>query len=123
MFFIPKQVDLILELLKIQLGHDMSTTVYPGLREHIRHASSTNLVPEWHTCSAIIAEQSVDSSLCSHPQYGAHAIFHPVGFVIKLPPEATQYIGWIVAVGATREEAEAAIHQLSKLVMYRLTDE
>ena len=110
------------ELLQIQLGHDLTHVPYPPIDAFRCYASSTNIVPTWHTSTAVLAEISADPALSADPHYGAHTLFHPVGYVLRLPPVAAQYVGWMVAVGATRAEAEEAIQRLASMVHYRLQD-
>jgi hypothetical protein len=113
-------VDLIREAAKVALGYDRRFTDYPNSEGNRQHACSVNFVPEWHQPRAILAALDLDPAMLASPAYAASGFFYPLGTLLRLPPEATQYLGWLVAVGPSQAAAEEELRALVAKVHYSL---
>ncbi len=116
------QVDLIRLALRMQLGETLSAASLPALDQPQAYTSSINIVPHWHAPRAILVALDIDPALALDPSHIAHVFFYAPGSLLRLPPEAAQYLGWIAASGATRAEADANLQRLASMVTWRLED-
>lgn len=117
------QVDLVSAGLRMQLGETLHSSDFPHMDHPVQYASSTNLVPVWHAPRALLSEFSAPLDvITSDPSYFGHCFLFKAGVTLRLPPEASQYLGWLGAKGATRAEAEANLQRLTNMVKYSLAE-
>eukprot|EP00123_Amoebidium_parasiticum_P021913 comp7602_c0_seq1/m.3252 comp7602_c0_seq1/g.3252 ORF comp7602_c0_seq1/g.3252 comp7602_c0_seq1/m.3252 type:complete len:529 (-) comp7602_c0_seq1:12-1598(-) len=102
-------VNLGVQAVNLALGFPLSRSHFP--QQLIQHTTSINFVPSWEGAGRI-AVQEVDEAVYSDPDYATMQLYYKVGDVIRCPPDGFQYLGWMVAKGATKEEAEENLRRL-----------
>ena len=105
----------------MHLGEQLDPSSFPDpiLTPVGVYVSSTNIQPEFEGTGRIV-ELVVSPSLTTHPAHVASSIFFQRGDTIRLPPEGNHYLGWIVARGASRQEAEENLQTLIALIHLRI---
>lgn len=113
-------VDLIRESTKLMLGASRRHIAFPTQEAFHQYACSVNFVPDWPEPRATLSSFDIDPDTLSSPSFAAAGFFYPLGTLLRLPPEATQYLGWMVAVGPAPDVAEARLQKLVAGVHYTL---
>lgn len=106
----------------MQLGLSLRADMFPALSAAAHYVSSTNIVPSWPSSRAVLSSMTVASEFFSDAQLVGHAITHPPGTLLRLPPEATQYLGWVAAKAPTRPVAEQHLQRLTAMISYTLSN-
>ncbi len=99
-------VDLVEAAARLALGVPVPDLRHRTPRMFLR---STALNPE---SSGRIAAIEVEPGVSSDPALGELCIFREVGTSVRVPPEGFDYIGWMVARGASRAEADENLARL-----------
>ncbi len=113
------KVDLVLEVLKMQLGMTLDPTSFPDpiCAPNPRHACSINIVPPF-TGEGRIASLTIEGgALTDDPCCPAASIFFKDGDIIKCPPAGNHYLGWIIATGESHDEAQSNLARLTARVI------
>ena len=108
-------VDLVEGALAIALG--VPVPPFRGVAP-LRYLRSMAFIP---SRSGRIAAISVDPHVEQHDAFRELVLFRGVGEPVRIPPEGFDYIGWMVAAGGSRAEADARIAELGQGVRIELS--
>lgn len=92
-------VDLVEQAVRIALGRDV-----PDLRDvrPRRHLASAAFIPPR---SGVLRRVGTPPRIAAEPGFEELVVFRSAGEAVRVPPDGFDYVGWIVASGATRDEA------------------
>lgn len=115
------QVDLIVEALKMQLGVQLRPEDYPDpiSSPPAVFGSSVNIVPTWTGLGRLDVLYK-DDDLSADAHCPALEIYFKQGDPIKCAPAGNHYLGWLVAIGDSREDAEAHLARLCSKIHYTI---
>lgn len=115
------KVDLIVEALKMHLGIQLRPEDFPNVIHNPPQVfgSSTNIVPKW-TGLGCLTTLSQDEDLKDDPSCPAFQIFFKQGDTIKCAPAGNHYLGWLVAIGTSQEDAELQLARLCSKLHYTI---
>jgi biotin carboxylase len=115
-------VDFAHEALKIAL-HNNTTTSFTKLATSqgvLRcYCSSINIVPDW-AGEGKLESMVVDKGILLDPAFAGMHIYFKQDDIVRCPPIGSSYLGWLVARGATHDEAEANLTRLLGFISYKL---
>ena len=105
----------------MQLGVNLDSSSFPDTLTvpPFFYGSSVNIVPAFQG-EGRLQRLEIDPELDKDKHLGGRAIYFKTNDIVKCAPAGNHYLGWIIALGSSREDAEAHLRRLLSMVKYEI---